>query len=505
MNHTRDEVLYHLKNGAVSAVATFAQNQIRSRMMHYAIDDSFNLYLSTLKNDPKTVQLTNNPTISLLVSIPESDPKEIEISGRAIFLKDGDKESALVQLAKRSPVVKYLLETGRSEILDVIKVSPFWIKYRVFSEIVRGDPPFFLELERMRASDWRRFKYKLRAWWICLRIPFLTASVIPILIGTAGSFAEGIFFPFRFFLTILAGIFIHLGVNITNDYFDSRPEGTDWINREFIRPFSGGSRVIQSGLLTPLEVFLGACLFYLLASVLGLWLTYLSGSWLLLLGLVGFISGFFYVAPPFKWVHRGIGELLVGINFGVLMVLGAYYVQTSKFSSNLLLASLPISILIAAVLYINQFPDYEADKKTGKFHLVIRLGKKRAAYGYVVMIILSLLLQVTYFFTHSPTGYYILLNLIPLLFIIPISIVAIYYALRHYNTPVLMVPANALTIILHLTIGLFTVIFIVGHRVHHWILWLCSVSVLIYIYYHFFKIIRRAKAMAGLHQTFKTT
>jgi len=505
MNHTRDEVLKHLKNGTVGAVATFAQAQIRSRMMHYAIDDSFSLYLATLKNDPKTFQLTNNPTISFLVHIPDSDPKEIEISGKATFLTDGNKESALIQLAKKSPVVEYLLKNGQSEILDVIKVTPYWIKYRVFSEIVRGEPPFFLELERMETSDWCRFKNKLRAWWICLRIPFLTASVIPILIGVSASLSEGIFNPLRFFLTLLAGIFIHLGVNITNDYFDSRSGGTDWINREFIRPFSGGSRVIQLGLLTPLEVFLGACLFYLLALVLGLWLTYLSGPWVLILGLIGFISGFFYVAPPFKWVHQGIGELLVGLNFGVLMVLGAYYVQTSRFSLNVLLASVPISILVAAILFINQFPDYEADKKAGKFHLVIRWGKRKSAYGYAVMIISSLILQLSYFLTYRASGYYIF-SLIPLLFTTPISVAAIYYALRHYNTPVLMVPANALTIILHLTFGLFTVIFNLGHCLSHWSLWLFSGLFLIYIYYHFFKIIRRAKAMTGLYaQTLKIT
>lgn len=494
MEHSRDEILSVLKDCEVLSVGTFSADEIRSRMMHYAVDNNFNFYLASLKGDPKTLQLINNPTLSLLVYSQREDiqdAREVEISGKAEFLKDGPREDALNQLAVKSPVVKYLISIGKSDVLDVLQIRPFWIKYRIFSEIVRGEPPTVLEFAKLKTSDWVRFKKKLRAWFTCLRLPFLTASVIPVLLGGALAFSEGFFNPFLFFLTLLAGVFIHLGVNISNDYFDSKSGETDWVNREFIRPFSGGSRVIQLGLLTPLEVFIGAMVFFLLAGVIGIGLAYLTGPFIILLGLIGFISGFFYVAPPFNWVKIGLGELLVGLNFGVLMVLGTYYVQTQRIALEPILASLPISLLISAVLYINEFPDYEADKKTGKNHWVVRLGRSRAAFGYLILIGLTYLVLIPLI---KPLNFFLL----PIILTIPIGISAIRFALKYNSKPLLMVPANAFTIFLHLAIGIFLACGFIFSRLNNLGPIVLSVIVLGLVYYLFFKTLTKARAMKGL-------
>lgn len=286
---------------------------------------------------------------------------------------------------------------------------------------------------------------KLRAWLIELRAPFLTATLVSILLGTAIAWARnGAFNVTYFLLTLLGGTFLHLGANIANDYHDHR-SGNDEANKEFVRPFSGGSRTIQQGLLTPKEVFSGSLFFYVLAVIIGLYFTWSVGPFVLGIGLIGMISGFFYTGRPFSWVSRGVGEALVGLNFGTLMTLGAYYVQTRQLSLEPLVASLPVALLIASVLYINEFPDYAADKAVGKDTLVVRLGREKAVYGYALLTFgayASILLSAV----TGITPLYTLFALVPIL----LAIEAARHTFRFHSEAFKLVPANALTILTHL-------------------------------------------------------
>lgn len=453
--HDQKEILSVMENVEIAAIGTSAGDKPRIRMMHYASDENFNLYLATIKGDPKTVQLTNHPSISLLIyhsgtSLNES--KEIEITGKALFVRDQrERERALEMTAKRSPVVKYLTETGNSGVLDCVKVVPETIKFRIFSEIVQGTPPTVIEFPQNRqvVSDWQLLKMKLKNWVMALRVPFLTASIVPVLLGTAVSwFTSGTPNWWLFLLTLLAGILIHLGTNVINDYADHK-SGNDEINREFVRPFSGGSRVIQLGLLTPLEVLSGGILFYLISATIGVYLAWTRGPLILALGAFGLISGIFYTGGFFSWAKRGVGELLVGLNFGILMTLGAYYVQTQSLSWLPVIASIPVSLLIAAVLYINEFPDYTADKQVGKTTWVVRLGRERAVALYALMMLgvyLSIGLGVAIKALPPST----LLGLITL----PLSLRGIQYTRKYHSQPFDLVPANALTVTSHLATGL---------------------------------------------------
>jgi len=282
-----------------------------------------------------------------------------------------------------------------------------------------------------------------------LRAPFFTASIITIILGTVIAWNKTRIIHWGyFFLTLVGGVLLQAGTNVANDYFDHK-SGNDQVNKEYIRPFTGGSRLIQKGLLSPREVIFESVICIIAGSVIGVYLAYQRGMPILWFGLVGVISGFFYTAPPFYWAKRVIGELLVGLNYGVLMCLGAYYVQTQSIEWPPIIASIPVGLLISAVLYINEFPDYEADRAVGKTHLVVRLGREKAIKGYILQLVIAYVIIIM--------G--VILKIIPVsaLFVfltLPLAVNAISTLKKYYAEPMKLFPANADTVKLHLFIGL---------------------------------------------------
>jgi 1,4-dihydroxy-2-naphthoate octaprenyltransferase len=290
---------------------------------------------------------------------------------------------------------------------------------------------------------------KVKIWLTEIRAPFFTATIVPILLGAVIAWARTSTFHWGYFLlTMMGGLLLHIGANVANDYFDHL-SGTDELNVEFVRPFTGGSRMIQLGLLTPREVLTGSLTAYGLAVVIGLYLAYVRGPMILVFGIIGMFSGFFYTAPPIKLVGRGIGEFFIGLNFGVLMTVGAYYVQTGFLAWEPVIASIPVALLITAILYINEFQDAPADGSVGKDHLVVRLGRKRAVQGYILLlaftylsILLAAIFRVTSPFTLIALG------------TLPVAIRAVGVARAHYDEYLKLVPANAATVFIHLLTGL---------------------------------------------------
>jgi len=455
--HSPEEVLAALRAEETAVVATHGGGgEIRTRKMHYAVDDDFNVYLASMRGDPKTVQIAYHPTVSLLVyrrAERLADSGEVEISGRAVKVReDAERERAFAMLREVSPVVEHLVAAGKGDLLEVIKVVPIWIKYRIFREITQGVPPTVLEFPEREAEvgegDLALLSRKVKIWWMELRPSFLIATLIPLLLGAAIAWAErGVLLWPYLLLTLIAGLLLHGGTNMINDYFDHKSRN-DELNREFVRPFSGGSRMIQLGLLTPLEVLVASLLCFVLGSGIGIYLAWARGPLILLLGLVGVISGFFYTAPPLKLANRGVGELLVGLNFGVLMTLGSYYVQTGRLDWEPLWAALPVAFLIMAVLYINEFPDYEADRAVGKATLVVRLGREKAVLGYIA-ILSAAYLALGLGALSGGISRYGALGLLSL----PLALKGARYARAFYARPFDLVPANAATIMAHLLTG----------------------------------------------------
>ncbi|MDI6733768.1 MAG: 1,4-dihydroxy-2-naphthoate octaprenyltransferase [Planctomycetota bacterium] len=291
---------------------------------------------------------------------------------------------------------------------------------------------------------------KIKIWVKAARLPFLTATVIPITLGAVVAYDAGQGFHWGYFLlAMLGGILIHLGVNLSNDYFDHL-SGNDW-NNKTPTPFAGGSRAIQNGELKPSQILIAALSCFAFGSGIGLYLNHiLAGNIILYLGLIGVFLGFFYTGIPIKIGYRGLGlgELSVGLGFGPIMVLGSYYVQTEQLSISPLLASVPVLILIALVLYINEFPDYEADRSVNKKTIPVVLGLKKAAY------IFYLLLTGVYLYTLILVilGIFPLLSLITLL-TLPLALKAIRVTRMYKDKPYQLIPANASVIMLHLSFG----------------------------------------------------
>ena len=220
---------------------------------------------------------------------------------------------------------------------------------------------------------------------VATRPGFLSAAVIPVLIGLA---AVGLQAPLDWLgalLTLCGAVAAHAGINVLNDVYDERA-GCDAINADRVFPYTGGSRVIQNGILDEASMARFGWLLLAAAATIGLYLTARSDARLLLIGILGLFLGWAYSAPPLRLAGRGLGELSVGLGFGLVIPLGTAYVQLGRFDALALWAGLPFAFLIALVLYINQFPDRRADDASGKRNLVVRLGAARARYGYPLLL-----------------------------------------------------------------------------------------------------------------------
>ncbi|HEX7221665.1 MAG TPA: prenyltransferase [Candidatus Limnocylindrales bacterium] len=261
-----------------------------------------------------------------------------------------------------------------------------------------AEVPFFEYSERSAGQSRKYFdalsaergtpvKPRLSAGWLILRttrLPFVTATLVPVLLGIAIAASDGAFDLFSAVLTVIGASLVQLGLNVANDVFDTA-QGADDAN---VTPtkFSGGSRVIQYGLVSFRQMATLATAFYVGAAVIGLVLLALRGSpALLAIGVVGFIVSIGYTAPPLKLVYRGLGEIAVAIGFGPLMLLGAYVVQTrGALAWEPFVASIPIALLVALILYVNEIPDRRGDARAGKRTLPVRLSQAAVIAGYRV-------------------------------------------------------------------------------------------------------------------------
>ncbi len=219
---------------------------------------------------------------------------------------------------------------------------------------------------------------------LATRPPFLGVTLAGCLLGLGAAAAGGRFHSVTAaFVTTLFALIAHAGINVLNDYYDAL-NGTDAANTGRIYPFTGGSRFIQNGVLTVAETGWFGALLMLAVVPAGLWLTMISGPGLIGIGMAGLAIGWVYSAPPLKLNSRGLGEPCVTLGF-LLVVIGADYVQRGGFAALPLAAALPYALLVTNILYINQFPDRDADAAAGKRHWVVRLPPARSRWGYALI------------------------------------------------------------------------------------------------------------------------
>jgi 1,4-dihydroxy-2-naphthoate octaprenyltransferase len=229
---------------------------------------------------------------------------------------------------------------------------------------------------------------------LATRPAFLSITVVGCLLGFATAVAEGVGFDWRFALaTLWLALLAHGGINVLNDYCDHL-NGTDACNTQRIYPYTGGSRFIQNGVLSPRQMRMFAIALFAATIAGGVWLLSMVGTGLFWIGLAGLAIGWAYSAPPLKLNSRGVGELCVAM--GILLVVpGADYVQRGTFAPLPWLAGAPYGLLAASILYINQFPDRAADRNSGKLHWVARLQPATAAWGYGLILLLAALALVS--------------------------------------------------------------------------------------------------------------
>lgn len=208
------------------------------------------------------------------------------------------------------------------------------------------------------------------SWRIWLRTarPFsLSAALSPVLVGTAVAAYDGVFTPLTFAATLLASVFLQVGTNFFNEYFDHR-YGLDTDQS------LGASTVIFRGEMTPAQVLGGGIASFVLAALFGLVLILAVGPQILLFGLAAMAIGYFYSARPFKLASRGLGDPLVYLAMGLLMTWGAYYVQIHAWSWSAFAASVPVGFLVVAILNMNNLRDYPDDLAVHKRTVVVRFG-----------------------------------------------------------------------------------------------------------------------------------
>jgi 1,4-dihydroxy-2-naphthoate octaprenyltransferase len=235
-----------------------------------------------------------------------------------------------------------------------------------------------------------RLANPLVRYLLATRPAFLSITLAGCLLGLATAVAGGAVFDWtRALVTLLLAMLAHAGINVLNDYCDHL-NGTDARNTQRIYPFTGGSRFIQNGVLSPRQVLVFAIVLFAATIAGGLWLLSVAGAGLFWIGLAGLTIGWAYSAPPLQLNSRGVGELCVAAGF-LLVVAGADYAQRGTFAPLPWLAGAPYALLVANILYINQFPDREADRASGKLHWVARLQPATAAWGYGLILLLAAL------------------------------------------------------------------------------------------------------------------
>ncbi len=214
-------------------------------------------------------------------------------------------------------------------------------------------------------------------WLLAIRPRTLPAAASPVIAGSALAFLEN---KFRFgpaLAALLAALLLQIGANIANDVFDYY-RGADTAQR------LGPVRVTQAGLLKPRQVVEGMWVVFGLAAVLGIYLTIVAGWPVLVLGLLSIAAAIAYTGGPYPLGYIGLGDLFVFLFFGLAATCGAYYVQAREVSAAVVWASIPMGLLITAILVVNNLRDIDTDRAAGKRTLAVRLGEKGSRIEYLL-------------------------------------------------------------------------------------------------------------------------
>ena len=220
---------------------------------------------------------------------------------------------------------------------------------------------------------------RLKAWLIAFRLPTLSAALVPVFVGSATAAELGHFRPLPFLAALIAALLIQIGTNLANDYFDFR-KGADNAAR------TGPLRVSQGGLIAPDTVRRGAILAFGLSALVGMYLVAVGGWPILAIGVLSILAGVLYTGGPWPLGYNGLGDLLAFTFFGLIAVVGTFYLHTGQFAADALVNAIPVGLLVTAVLVVNNLRDIESDRAAGKRTLAVIIGRDATQIQFLLFV-----------------------------------------------------------------------------------------------------------------------
>ncbi len=242
---------------------------------------------------------------------------------------------------------------------------------------------------------------QFQIWLLAARPKTLPAAAAPVIVGTAVAIGEGVFSFWPALAALLGALLIQIGTNFANDVFDYK-KGADTTDR------LGPMRVTQAGLLLPRQVMAGMWATFGLAALIGLYLVFVGGWPIVVIGILSIASGIAYTGGPFPLGYNGLGDLFVFVFFGLVAVCGTYYVQALTVSPAALWAAVPVGLLATAILVVNNLRDIETDRAAGKKTLAVRFGERGAQVEYLLLVGLSYIIPLIMWLTGSSTPWVML-------------------------------------------------------------------------------------------------
>jgi 1,4-dihydroxy-2-naphthoate polyprenyltransferase len=222
----------------------------------------------------------------------------------------------------------------------------------------------------------------LRIWVMAARLRTLPAAIAPVLVGTSLAGTEDRFRVGAFIAALLGAIFIQVGTNLSNDYSDAR-RGADTEDR------LGPVRVTAGGLVPPRQVLMATYVTFGLAVLCGAYLVYVAGPVLLAIGAASILAGVLYTGGPRPYGYEGLGEVFVFLFFGIVAVAGSYFVQQEKLEWEPFVLAIPVGLLAAAILVVNNIRDIDTDRRAGKRTLAVRLGRRQTRTLFSAMLLVA--------------------------------------------------------------------------------------------------------------------
>lgn len=280
------------------------------------------------------------------------------------------------------------------------------------------------------------------------------ASTIPMLVAAALVYAnDAANFDIIWFIVACIGIyFIEIGKNAVNEFVDYLSGVDTYITPDRRNPFSGGKKTIVDGKLSVMETFVISIFTMCCALIIGVVIAFFKEPAILWIGVAGAMLAVFYSLPPLKLNYHGWGEVAVGTAFGPLLMSGIYVMLTGTIEWEVIAAGVPLGFLITNILWINQYPDYEADLKGGKRNWLVRIGKKKGIKVYIGLYAAAYVSAIALAIIFADPLW--LLTFIT----IPIAIFTVKTASRHYDDIARLINANARTVQIYVLFGAMMIV-----------------------------------------------